>query len=211
MRGESEFWLIVPRHPAKPREFAGLAEGLHSESRGIGAEVVSCRASPRQSGANRSSRPTSPSATGPVGAHHTPAAGNNFTADSTTIRSVARAYDGLAAHLPRRQRPKCRNPAPSAPCHPPLGDSTHPTADRLPDRHAAAAPDHPRAGREPRFELWHWPQHQPLRCRSAEISVSLRPSCSIDVSHAVKSCLNPACALNDGPQRSRRYLSHSDK
>jgi hypothetical protein len=31
------------------------------------------------------------------------------------------------------------------------------------------------------------------------------------VSHAVKSSLNPACVLNDGPQRSRRYLSHGDK
>jgi hypothetical protein len=31
------------------------------------------------------------------------------------------------------------------------------------------------------------------------------------MSRAVKSSLNPACVLNDGPQRSRRYLSHSDK
>jgi hypothetical protein len=29
---------IVPRHPANPREVAGLAVGLHSESPGIGAE-----------------------------------------------------------------------------------------------------------------------------------------------------------------------------
>ena len=28
----------VPRHPANPREVAGLAVGLHSESPGIGAE-----------------------------------------------------------------------------------------------------------------------------------------------------------------------------
>jgi hypothetical protein len=87
--------------------------------------------------------------------------------------------------------------------------------DRLPDPHATAAPARPRSSRQPRFELrfkpWHWPQHQPSPCRFAAISVRRPPSRSIDVSHAVKSSLNPACVLNDGPQRSRRYLSHSDK
>ncbi|MEY3225551.1 MAG: hypothetical protein RLZZ536_170 [Planctomycetota bacterium] len=39
--GYQEFGLIVPRHPANPREVAGLAVGLHSESPGIGAEPVS--------------------------------------------------------------------------------------------------------------------------------------------------------------------------
>jgi hypothetical protein len=29
---------IVPRHPVNPREVAGLAVGLHSESPGIGSE-----------------------------------------------------------------------------------------------------------------------------------------------------------------------------
>ena len=36
--GYREFGLIVPRHPAHPREVAGVDEGLHSESPGIGAE-----------------------------------------------------------------------------------------------------------------------------------------------------------------------------
>jgi len=36
--GYRESGLIVPRHPANPREVAGLAVGLHSESPGIGAE-----------------------------------------------------------------------------------------------------------------------------------------------------------------------------
>jgi hypothetical protein len=95
--GYQEFGLIVPRHPANPREVAGLAVGLHSESPGIGAEpvsgpgsvvscqlsVVGCRVSGLicQPGANESSRPTCTSATGPAGAHDTPVAGNNFTAD----------------------------------------------------------------------------------------------------------------------------------
>ena len=236
--GYQEFGLIVPRHPANPREVAGLAVGLHSESPGIGAEpvsgpgsvvscqlsVVGCRVSGVgcrvsglicQPGANESSRPTCTSATGPAGGHDMAAAGHNFTADSATIRSVARAYDGLAAHLPRRQRPQRGNPAPPDPRHPPLGHSVDPPADRLPDPPATAALAHPRASCEPGFELWFkpwlWPQHQPSPCRFAAISVRRPPSRSIDVSHAVKSSLNPACVLNVGPQRSRRYLSHSDK
>lgn len=52
------------------------------------------------------------SATGLADACHTPAAGNNFTADLATILSMARAYNGLAAHLLRRQQPKRGNPAP---------------------------------------------------------------------------------------------------
>ena len=143
-----------------------------------------------QSGANESPRPTCSSATGPAGAHDTPAAGHNFTADSATIRSVARAYDGPAAHLPGRQRPQRGNPAPPDPRHPPLGHSVDPPADRLPDPHATAAPAHPRAGRQPGFELrfepWPWPQHQLPPCRFAAIAVRHRPSRSIDVSHASK-------------------------
>ncbi len=116
------------------------------------------RATPRQPGANESSRPTGTSATGPAGAHDSAAAGHNFTADTATIRSVARAYDGLAAHHPRRQRPQRGNPTPPDSRHPPLGDSVDPPADRLPDPHAIAAPAHPRASRQPGFELRPWPQ-----------------------------------------------------
>ncbi len=129
------------------------------------------RATPRQSGANRSSRPTGTSATGPARAHDTAAAGHNFTADTATIRSMARAYDGLAAHHPGRQRPQRGNPAPPDPRHPPLGHSVDPPADRLPDPHETAAPAHPRSSRQPgfklQFELRHRPQHRPPRCRFA--------------------------------------------
>ncbi len=136
--------------------------------------VVSCATS-RHPGANESSRPTGTSATGPAGAHHTPPAGHNFTADSATIRSVARAYDGLAAHLPRRQRPQRGNSAPPDPRHPPLGHSIHPPADRLPDPHTTAAPAHPRPGRQPGFELRHWPHGTLIVAfRSAKGTTTLR-------------------------------------
>ncbi|MFN9040654.1 MAG: hypothetical protein ACK5YO_30470, partial [Planctomyces sp.] len=36
--GYRESGLFVPRHPANPREVAGLAVGLYSESPGIGAK-----------------------------------------------------------------------------------------------------------------------------------------------------------------------------
>ena len=99
---------------------------------------------------------------------------------------MARAYNSLAAHLPRRQWPQRGDPAPPDPCHPPLGDSVDPPADRLPDPHATAAPADPRPSRQPAFELRPWPQHRPARCRSAEIAVRRRPSRSIDVSHVLK-------------------------
>jgi hypothetical protein len=180
-------------HGIQPaREVAGIGGGDQLSVVSCQLSVVGCRVSGLicQPGAKDSSRPTGPSATGPAGAHDTAAAGNNFTADTATIRSMARAYDGLAAHRPGRQRPPRGDPAPPDPRHPPLGDSVDPPADRLPDPHATAAPAHPRSGREPGFELrfkpWHWPQHQPPRCRSAAISVRRRPPRSIDVSHASK-------------------------
>jgi hypothetical protein len=148
-----------------------------------------------QSGANESPRPTCTSATGPAGAHDTPAAGHNFTADSATIRSMARAYDGLAAHHPGRQRPQRGNPAPPDPRHPPpatgqLSRSTCLTACLT--RMQLLRPLTPGAGRKPGFKLSRYPQLQPPS-RSREISVRRQPSRSIDMSRAVKSYLNPAC------------------
>ena len=83
----------------------------------------------------------------------------------------------------------------------------------LPDPHATAALVHPRASREPGFELWfkpwHWPQHQPSPCRSAAISVRRRPSRSIDVSHASK---NPsATGVRGSREQGTRELGTRDK